>query len=96
MLKEKKRFITEEKELATVMNNFFVNITESLDLKKDDDSSLNPINSGNINNILEKHKHHPSVHEIGKTFMTNEKFSFKFVKKRRSYESRWFQGYSHW
>ena len=64
MLKENNRVITEQKELATVMNIFFVNITESLDLKKHDDSSLNLINSENINDILEKHKHHPSVQEI--------------------------------
>ena len=38
MLKEKNRLIAEEKDFATVMNNFFINITESLDLKKDDDS----------------------------------------------------------
>ena len=38
------------------MNNFFGNIAKSLDLKKDDDSSLNPINSENINDILEKQK----------------------------------------
>ena len=56
MLKENNRLIAEEKELTTVMNTFFVNITESLDLKKDDDSSLNPINSENINDILEKQK----------------------------------------
>ena len=60
------------------MNTFFVNITEGLDVK-DDDSSLNPINSEKINDLLEKHKHHPSVHKISQTFMTNEKFSFKFV-----------------
>ena len=52
MLKENNRLITEEKELATVMNNFFINITESLDLKKDDDSSLNSINSKNLNDIF--------------------------------------------
>ena len=63
MLKENNRLITEEKELATVMNTFFVNITESLDIKKDDNSSLNLINSKNINDILEKHKNHPSVHK---------------------------------
>ena len=45
------------------MNTFFVNITESLDLKKDDNLSLNPINSKNINDILEKQKNHPSVHK---------------------------------
>ena len=79
MLKENNRLITEEKELATVMNTFFVNITESLDLKKDDDSSLNPINSNNINHILEKHKNHLSAHKTSQTFMTNEKVSFQFV-----------------
>ena len=52
MLKENSRLISKEKELATVMNTFFVNITESLDLKKHDDSSLNPISSENINDIL--------------------------------------------
>ena len=79
MLKEINRLITEEKELATAMNTSFVSITESLDLKKDDDSSLNPINSENINDILEKHKNHPSVQEISQNFMTNKKFSFEFV-----------------
>ena len=58
------------------MNTFFVNITENLDLKKDDDSSLNLIYSENINDTIEKHKHHPSVHRIGQNFMTNEKFVF--------------------
>ena len=70
MLKENSRPIAGEKESATVMNTFFVNITESLDLKKDDDSSLNPINFENINCIIEKHTHHPSVQEISQTFMT--------------------------
>ena len=79
MLKENNRLIIEEKELATVMSTFFVNITESLDLKKDDDSSLNPINSENTNDILEKHKNNPSVQKISQTFMTNERFPFKFL-----------------
>ena len=79
MLKENNRLITEGKELTILMNTFFVNITESLSLKNDDHSSLNPINSENINDILEKHNHHSSVHETNQTFMTKEKFSFKFV-----------------
>ena len=72
ILKENNRLLTEEKELATVMNTFFINITERLDLKNDDDSSLNPISFENLNDILEKNKHHPSLHEISQTFMTNE------------------------
>ena len=59
--------------------NIFMYSRGSLDLKKDDESSLSPINSENINNVLEKHKSHPSIEEISQTFMTNKKFSFKFV-----------------
>ena len=62
------------------MNTFFVNITESLDLKKDDDSSLNPINSENINDILEKHKKSSQC----TVFWIREGRS----SKRRNYESR--------
>ena len=67
------------------MNTFYVNITGSLDLKKDDNSSLNPIDSENMNDILGKHKHHPSVREVYtsvhqcQTFMTSEIFPFQFV-----------------
>ena len=78
MLKENNRPITEEKELVPIMNTFFVNIAENLDLKKDDDSPLNPISSENIND-LEKLKNYPSVHKISQTFMINEKRSFKFM-----------------
>ena len=64
MLKEINRLISEEKQLATIKNTFFVNITESLDLKKDSDSSLNLFDSEN---------------KISQTFMINKKSSFKFV-----------------
>ena len=76
MIKENNLLITEEKELANVMSTFFVTITETLDLKKDDDSSLNLIYSENINDILEKHKHHPRIRRISQTFMIKEKFFF--------------------
>ena len=39
MLKEKNRLITEEKELATVINTFFVSINADQDIQKDNDSS---------------------------------------------------------
>ena len=73
-------FITEEKELATVMKIFFVKIIEGLDKKRSNDL-LNPINYQNINNVLEKFKNHPSVRKIRQTFMTDEKLSFKIVAK---------------
>ena len=40
MWKERKRLITEERELVTVMSLFFVNITKSLDIKKDSDRDI--------------------------------------------------------
>ena len=61
MLKEINRLISEEKQLATTKNTFFVNITESLDLKKDSDSSLNLFDSEN---------------KISQTFMINKKILF--------------------
>ena len=61
MLKEINRLISEEKQLATIKNTFFVNITESLDLKKDSDSSLNLFDSEN---------------KISQTFMINKKILF--------------------
>ena len=89
MWKEKNRLITAEKELATVRNKLFVNITESLDIKKDD-SSLSSINYQN--DFLEKFKKHSSVDKIRQKFMNDEKFSFKTVTehilKERNYEFR--------
>ena len=61
MLKEINRLISEEKQLATIKNTFFVNTTESLDLKKDSDSSLNLFDSEN---------------KISQTFMINKKILF--------------------
>ena len=53
MLKKNNLLIAEEKELTTVVNTCFVSITESSDLKKDDSSSLNPLDPENRNGILE-------------------------------------------
>ena len=81
MLNEKNRRITEEKELATVMNTFFDNIADRLDIKKGNDSSLNSINFQNMNDVLENFKNYPGVHTIRQTFMTDKNFSFEFVSK---------------
>ena len=38
MLREKDVIISDEKALATLMNNYFVNITADLDLKRDSEN----------------------------------------------------------
>ena len=54
MLNKNNHLTTEKNELATVMNTVLVNKAESLDLKKDGNTSLNPLDFENINDILEK------------------------------------------
>ena len=54
MLNKNNHLTTEKNELAAVMNTVLVNKAESLDLKKDDNTSLNPLDFENINDILEK------------------------------------------
>ena len=78
---EKNRRIIKEKELTTVRNAFFDDIEESVDIKKDDDSSLNSIKYRKINDALQKSRKHPGVHKIRQMLMTDKKFSFGFVTK---------------
>ena len=52
------------------MNNFFINITKDIELKKDSKSKLN-----NLEDILEAFESHPSTEKIKKAINTTEKFS---------------------
>ena len=56
LLKEKGELVSDEKQLASIMNKFFINITKSLKLKEDLGSS--PVT---LNDILEKFIFHPPV-----------------------------------
>lgn len=62
------------------MNIFFVNMTEGLDLKKDNESWLNYIKYQNINENLQLYPT-SSVHKIKQTFITDGKLSFKIITK---------------
>ena len=58
------------------MNNFFINITKDLELKKDSKSKLN-----NLRDVIKAFESHPQVLEkIKKVINTTEKFSFRHVK----------------
>ena len=62
LLKEKGELISDEKELASIMNKFIINITKSLDLKEDQGSP-----SVTLEEILKKIIFHPSIDTIRKT-----------------------------
>ena len=81
ILEEKNRRITKEKELTTVRNVFFDDIEESVDIKKDDDSSLNSIKYQKINDALQKSRKHPGVHKIRQMLMTVKSFLLDLLQK---------------
>ena len=62
LLKEKGELISDEKELASIMNKFIINITKSLNLKEDQGSP-----SVTLEEILKKNIFHPSIDTIRKT-----------------------------
>ena len=74
-MKEKGNLVSNEKELASIMNNFFINITKDLELKKDSEGKLN-----NLEDILKAFEVHPSIAKNKKAISTTEKFSFCHVK----------------
>ena len=74
-MKEKGNLVSDEKELAAIMSNFFINITKDLELKKDSKGKLN-----NLEDILKAFESHPSIEKIKKAINFTEKFSFRHVK----------------
>ena len=75
LLKEKGSLPSDEKDLATIINNFFINITKDLELKKDSKSKLN-----NLEDILKVFEFHSSIEKIKKAINTTKNFSFCNVK----------------
>ena len=74
-MKEKGNLVSNEKELATIMNNFFINITKDLELKKDSKGKLN-----NLKDIVKVYESHPSIEKIKNAINTTEKFFFPHLK----------------
>ena len=76
LLKEKGELVSDEKQLASIMNKFFINIRKSLKLKEDQGSP--PVT---LNEILKKFIFHPSIDKIRKTYESNKNLSFQQVTK---------------
>ena len=72
LLKEKVNNVSNKKQLATIINSFFFNITKGLELK--DESNANT-----LENVLDDFNSHPSIERIRRTVETNQKFSFQPV-----------------
>ena len=73
--RELANFVSDERELANIMNNFFINITKNIKLKKDSKGKLN-----NLGDIHKAFQSHPSIEKIKKAINTTEKFFFRNVR----------------
>ena len=73
-LREKNVVLNDEKALATLMNNYFVNVTADLDLKRDRENFYDTPTS--VYNIKKKFEDHQSVLKIKKAFNVTDLFSF--------------------
>ena len=69
LFKEKGHLVSNEKQLATIINNFFINITKDLELKED-----NSRNAYTLEDMLKVFNTHQSVE---RNIKINEKFSFQ-------------------
>ena len=71
-MKEKCNLVSDEKELATIMNNLFI---KDLELKKESKGKLN-----NLEDNLKTFECHPGIEKIKRVINTTEKFSFHNVE----------------
>ena len=66
LLKEEGNLVSNEKQLATIMNSFFVDITKGLELKE-----YNANNVNTLEGVLTAFNSHPSIERIRRTIKTN-------------------------
>ena len=83
ILIEKDEVITNEKEVAEKMNNFFIETIEDLQIESFTPTNVNTINPNNIiENIILKYEMHPSILKIKEYIMLEEKqFSFTLTSQ---------------
>ena len=75
---ENDSILTDDKDIAKTMNNFFINITKNLNLKPYKDSSLT-----NINEITSNFDNHVSVKKIKESFPNIVSSDFNFQEFAR-------------
>ena len=67
--------ISDKKEVAKKLNNFFIEAVDNLDIEPY--LLHNNSTTGNINDIVDKYKNHPSIKKIKENIKDENKFSFK-------------------
>ena len=74
LVEEKGNLVSNEKQLATIMNSFFINIAKGLEIKDGNESNANT-----LEDVLDAFNSYPNIERIMRTVKTNEKVSFQPV-----------------
>ena len=78
LLKEQGELVSYKKQLASIINKFFINITKRLNLKEDHLKIRSGLLKGcplvTLEDILKKFSFHPTIDKIRKTYELNKKF----------------------
>ena len=77
ILVEGENIISNDREVAETMNDFFSNIVENLDINANQDEHfIHDCDSNHISNIISNYKDHPSIIKIRETINISERFHF--------------------
>ena len=70
-MRKKEDVVLNEKQLAIIMSNFFINITKDLELEEDNSSNANI-----LEDVLKVFNSHPNVERINRNIKISEIFLF--------------------
>ena len=86
LLRENNNIISEDKDVATTFNDYFSNITSSLDIKKWNVDYKN-VNDNAVISAIEKYSTHPSIIMIKAKYPHSSKFNFKHILPENTCET---------
>ena len=88
ILVEGENIISNDKEVAKTMNDFFSNIVENLEINRHQDELFTyDCDKNHISNIVLNYIDHPSIVKIRETFNINDRFHFTPVNEEQTSEN---------
>ena len=83
ILIEKDKVTSNEKDVAEIINNYFVDVIENLDIEPYiKENCLTKPSNKNVESIINKYKNHPSILKIKEFVNITDKFTFKKTTKQ--------------
>ena len=79
ILIENNDIVTEDKSISEILNDHFVNISKSLDIKKWPEPANLTVSEDVVSRAIRKYSDHPSIIKIKSMFNQSAKFEFKHI-----------------